>query len=236
MTDVTYCAAGCKTRNAAGDLERVQTSDSLALCDSCADRLWTFVRNIGRNYRELRRHMIRTSTPEVDDESAHTKTPVAPAPVRLEVVDLTDERHIKSVDNRRVVANVRGALGIVQRWSHTVRSSRRYKTPDPVTMTTELTVLERNFEWIVCQPWAGSMFHDLRKLNSRILDAVGIQRQRPLGRCDAVVQDDENGPHVCGGPIFILRYTLGVVCGSCQRQYGRDELESRWPASLISRA
>lgn len=234
MSDVTYCSAGCKTRNDAGELEPIQTRDGLALCESCAERLGEFLKNIRRNYPELRRHMLRVAGTA---DERHQTNPVPPAPLRVAILDLIDERHIQAVDGSRAVLNVRGSLGVVQRWSETVRIQRRFTyRPPAVTMDGELELLTRNYEWIVLQPWAGSMFHQLRRLNSRILDAIGIQRQKPIGRCDTVIQDDETGPRTCGGPIFMLRYTLGVVCGSCQRQYGRDELESRWPAQLIARA
>ncbi|GAA3510131.1 hypothetical protein GCM10022234_00420 [Aeromicrobium panaciterrae] len=231
------CMNGCEERNDEDELEPVYTSDRFTLCDNCIRRLDKYIDNIRKNYPRLVAHLMPGSV-EKDPESKQTKKPVAPLPVRVEVIDLADERHYL-IGGSLPIENVRGAVGVIQRWAMTVRTQRRFTTrPKRYTIASELAVLERSWEWVLQQPWTPALMKDMRKLNSELSNAVGLYRFRPTAWCPTVLQPGDAGnestePVLCEGPLLTLsRDPLAIVCLKCRRKYDRDDADRLWREKL----
>lgn len=232
------CMNGCAERNDQDELEPVYTSGNYTLCDNCIDRLDRYITNIRKNYPRLVAHLMPGSV-EKDPDSKQTKKPVAPLPVRVEVIDLADERHYL-LGGSLPIANVRGAVGVIQKWAMTVRTQRRFThRPQRFTITTELAVLESSWQWVLQQPWTPALMKDMRKLNSHLSNAVGLYRFKPTAWCPTVLQPGDSGndtdkPVACLGPLYTkTRDPLLIVCLKCRRKYNRDDTERLWREKLL---
>ncbi|WP_311208751.1 MULTISPECIES: hypothetical protein [unclassified Aeromicrobium] len=244
------CMNGCERLDtAAGRLEPVRTHPPYVVCDACVERVLGFVDTIGQHYPRLDGFILPGSAEVDPDTPAGPRDDHSVVPLRVAVVDLTDSRHLRVVEvdedgrhrhmdpARPPLANVRGVTGVVQRWAQQMRVERNSAGPDRPTLDTELGYVEDHLDYALSRPWAPSMFHDLRKVQSRVLDAVGIQRRRPIAFCDTLLDDPDTDepPYTCGGPMFALRDTFGVVCTRCHRRYGVDELTPGARRPLVTR-
>lgn len=229
------CLNGCQ--RGSGDARGpVLCEPGMLLCDPCQSRLDTWLRAIPDAYALLPAVQDHGTVPG-NPETARTKQPDAPAPMRLEVTDLLDTR------------NERGALGILHAWANAVRDERRlprrctcnHARPShgtgrgpakhhctaagcgcsryheiPHTMAGECALLLAHLAWCAQQDWAGDLYDELRILQRQLADTVGDYRAKPVGKCAALT--DRPGapvPVLCGGALVMDRTGHGVHCVTC---------------------
>ncbi|MFC5268443.1 hypothetical protein ACFPJ1_40595 [Kribbella qitaiheensis] len=175
-------------------------------------------------------------------ENARTKQPDAPAPMRLEVVDLLDQRPGF------------GALALLHGWAELVREQRNQprhctcghlalghqpnsvvactaKTcrchayqPIAPTVAAECKMILANLAYCTEQAWAGDLYTELKDLNRQLADTVGDYRARPVGKC-AKLTDKPGVPVqvLCGGALVMDREGHGVTCLTCGTHHRADE-------------
>lgn len=242
------CLNGCERLNqSTGRLEPVRTYPPAVVCDACTERLHGFLSNVEQHYPRVRDFILPGSAEADPDAPRGPRDDRTVVPLRVAVIDLTDTRHKRRVydddgspafnPDAPPLANRRGATGVVQRWAEQVRVERHTDTPAQPRMDTEVDYLTAHLDYTLTRPWVPKMFHDLRKVSSAVLDAVGIQRRKVIGYCDTLIDDPDTDepPYTCAGPMFALRDTFGVFCARCHRRYGIDELDHTHARPLVTR-
>lgn len=237
------CLNGCQT-GTGPERGMVACEPGKHLCPRCLNRLGGWLRAIPDSYALLPTVQDHGTVPG-NPESAKTKQPDAPAPMRLEVTDLLDTR------------NERGALGIVHAWAQLVRDERRLPrrctcdharpthgtgrgpakhhctaagcgcsqyTETPATFTGECRLLTAHLHWCAEQEWAGDLYTEIRHLDRQLSDTVGDYRARPVGKCAAWIERP-GAPleSLCGGALVMDRDKHGVVCLGCGKEYAADD-------------
>lgn len=238
------CVNGCHTGH--GDSRRAtETEGDAQLCHRCIKRLDTWLRIIPDAFRWLlwvKDHGSVAGNPE----SAHTKRPDAPAPMRLEIIDLLDNR------------DQRGVLGIAHGWAQLIRDERRaypdcsacrhprskhvpaiFGTPcggdkncacagytqSAATVAGECAFIGQHLAWVTEQDWVGDLYAELRPLARELGDAVGDYRPAAIGMCLAEV--DAPGlltKVLCGGALYRDQTGHGVHCVQCGDRTDVDTL------------
>ncbi len=217
---MTACANGCKTRpDTDGNRHPVLTDDPSLLCRACEDRLLGWLEKIPQHYTLLP-DFIEHGTVDRNPESKATKSSVAQAPMRLEIVDLLDERHGRRWNGTAPADDRRGVLGILESWARLVREEKNITTSETATVAYEAATLRRHLLWIAEQPWITELYDDIRDLHRQLADAVGDYRPKPVGVCGVVTEDGE-----CGGPLMPARYAVGVHCTRCGASWTENDLE-----------
>jgi hypothetical protein len=214
------------------------------LCPRCLDRLEHWLRDIPDSYALLPVVQEHGTVPG-NPESAKTKQPDAPAPMRLEVTDLLDTR------------DGRGALGVVHAWAQLIRDERRLParrchcdharpthgqgrghdkghctaagcgcrtyTPGPYYVHAETRLILAHLDWCGQQEFAGDLYRELKDLTRQMSDTIGDYRARPVGKCAAWI-DRPGAPLqvLCGGALVMDRDKQGVVCLGCGKEYAAD--------------
>ena len=225
MTDLSYCASGCTTRDG-NKLTPTLTEPPSTLCDHCLNVLWDKLKTIGTHYPTLRQNLLPGSV-EKDPDVKQAKRTEAPAPMRLVIVDLTDNRPIPDTLDANGVPKVRGVTGLLQQWSNMVRHQRSMTPQKHPTVDTELQVLRDHYWWIVDQIWAVTLLNEIRDIARTVLDAAGVYRARPLAWCDEQITTEEHPePHSCGGPLF--KIGEGPTCVKCHVTWTSDSLAARY--------
>jgi len=219
VSEVIYCANRCTRPTDSGDRIRVQTEPPSQLCNRCEDNLRQWLRDIPDRYALLPL-FVEHGTTEPDPDKRSAKRTDAPAPMRLEVVDLLDERYGRRWLGTEAADDRRGVLGTLESWARMVREERNLPRPEGhATVTGEAALLSRHLLWIVEQPWVDEFYDDIKAVNRNLRDAVGDHRVRPVGRCP--VTSDEG---TCGGALMPTKVG-GVRCVSgCGTQWGYDDL------------
>ena len=197
---LSHCLNGCESR-AGTPASRVLCEPGKSLCPRCLDRLDTWLRQIPDSYALLP-SVVDHGTVAADPGTKRTKRPDAPAPMRLEVVDLLDTR------------DARGVLGQLQPWADLVRDQRRLTIATEPTVTNVCRLLLAHLPWIAEHEWAGDLYDEIRVLARTLADTIGEYRPKPVGKC-ARLDDGE----VCGGALVMDRHGLGVHCLGCGSRY-----------------
>lgn len=240
----TGCLNGCHTGH--GDARRPTEPDGHAtLCRRCIKRLDTWLRIIPDAFRHLLWVKDHGTVPG-NPESAHVKAPDAPAPLRLEILDLLDVRPD------------RGALGLVHGWAELVRDQRHAPRPcagactharashgtdrrhrgctvvgcqcpryqaEKVTVAGECAFIGTQLAWVTGQDWVGDLYAELQPLARALSDAVGDYRPAAIGMCLATVPAPGLDTDVlCGGPLYRDEDGYGVHCARCGDQTDVDTL------------
>jgi hypothetical protein len=216
---------------------------------SCTERLGSWLQSIVSNYALLPT-VVEHGTVAGNPESAHTKRPDPPAPMRLDVVDLLDTR------------DQRGVLGVLHSWARIVREDRRLHEPcatcthqpgthwttpkkphctaigctcpryllPQATVAGEAAFLASHLAWITGQDWGCELYAELRPLARQLSDAVGEFRPRPVGRCMALVpvavgniNDAATIDVLCDGPLMMDQSGYGVACSRCSNRIEANE-------------
>lgn len=205
---------------------------------SCLTRLDKWLRQIPESYALclwVRPH----GSVAADPGTKATKRPDPPAPMRLEVTDLLDQR------------DGRGVLGIVHSWAELVRDQRhdtrpctctharpshnqhrctaqgcgcqQYRPVDP-TVTRECAYLITHLAHCAGQDWAGDLYDEIRILARTLADTVGEYRPKPVGKCAALRVVPETTVQVpCGGALVMDREGAGVHCLRCGSRHEANE-------------
>jgi hypothetical protein len=167
------------------------------------------------------------------------------SPARLDVVVLTDPRSypyaprtngpacrdcwhgtcmaMRAWENARA-AQADGLLsifGVLGSWARLVREERNLEWPAEVTVTSERRTLSSHLDWVSDQPWVDEFVGDLRTLRTQLKAANGTNepRKKPVGICPTLLASGE-----CGGRLWPNERLGEVVCESCERNFGPDEL------------
>lgn len=207
------------------------------LCASCRKRLDKWLRAIPDVFALLPAVVMHGTVPS-DPGTKHTRRPDPPAPMRLEVIDLLDQRPGY------------GALGILHSWAELVRDERaiphqcacghedqRHRWAPPLlahcraekctcdyyeraqsTVAGEAATLIVNLAWCTGQAFAGDLYQEIRVLARTLDDTVGEYRPKPVGRCPAMLDETS----VCGGPLVMDREGTGVHCLRCPNKVAAD--------------
>lgn len=211
---------------------------------SCTAKLDRWLRDIPDLFGLLLWVKDRGTVPG-NPENAQTKQPDAPAPMRLEVVDLLDVRPGF------------GALAILHGWAEAIRDERKlprrcdclharpthgqgrgadkghctaagcgctaFHETQP-TVSGECGLLIGHLAWCAQQEWAGDFHREIKDLARVLADTVGDYRVRPIGKCAAWI-DRPGAPLqvLCGGALVMDRDKQGVVCLGCGKDYTADD-------------
>lgn len=224
-SDYQTCVLGCEDADENGNLTPRLAIDAAMICEPCLKRLSKSLTDIRDHYPELRKFLTPGTTP-TDDDIKRTPRPTAPIPVRLAVVDLTDERHVTTAYGPlRAAENVRGAVGRLQYWANFTRERRGQRTLPHPTIGTETLLLSAHLPWIAAQSWVSEFATEIYKLRREILDTIGVMRAKPLARCTQTINHTVDGhtmPEICRGPIFQFKKT--VMCVRCRTVWASERL------------
>jgi hypothetical protein len=234
------CVNGCQT-GTQDERAMVLCAPSELLCPRCQTRLDKWLRSIPDHFSLLPSVVDRGTVP-ADPGTKHTKRPDPPAPMRLEVTDLLDQR------------TGRGVLGIVHSWAELTRDQRNqprrctcghmalghrsYGTirctatkcvcgdyqPLPPTVTSECALLVANLPWAAGQAFIGELYDEIKQLHRTLADTVGEYRVKPVGKCAAFI--DRPGVPVqvlCGGALVMDKERVSVKCLGCGQRHEANE-------------
>lgn len=201
---IIYCDNGCNTNG-----HPKQTEHGDHLCSNCDNQLRRWLNTIPDNYALL--HLfIEHGTVERNPESQVTKRPTAPAPMRLEIIDLLDERLGRKWLGIAPTNDRRGALGTLKAHLDHIADDRHLtNVPTHPTVTEACRLLQRHRIWVIQQDWAHDFFTEIKQLNRDLSDAIGDYQRPPVGHCHV---EHETGR--CNGPLFANPYG-GVRCVKC---------------------
>jgi hypothetical protein len=217
---MTACANGCRTRpDPDGNRHPVTTEDPSLLCRHCEDRLLGWLEKIPEHYALLP-EFIEHGSVERNPESKATKASVAPAPMRLDVIDLLDTRLGRKWSGTQPADDRRGVLGTLETWARLVREEKNITASQACTVAYEAATLRRHLLWVAEQDWVGELYDDIGRVHRDLADAVGDYRPRPVGVCQAVTEDGD-----CGGPLMPSRWSVGVACPRCGASWSEADLE-----------
>lgn len=228
MTDtdlgkITYCVNACTTRRRDEKVPKRTTPPS-KLCRSCEDRLREWLEEIPTN-AALAPAVIEHGTVDPDPGSKSTKRAWAPAPLRLEVLDLLDGRLGRKWMGTAVREDMRrGPLGdlideadvVVDRAGVTPRVP-----PIEMTMAEVCAFLTRHLAWVTRQDTddVRAFYKTIGKVHRAFADAVGDFRRPPVAHCHITRADGTS----CGGPIYASDYG-GVRCARCKTTWDPGQL------------
>lgn len=216
MSEINYCTNGCTRRE--GDLtHRITTEGKSQLCSHCEDRFHTWLTKLPDAYTLLPL-FVEHGTTDRNPESKTTKATDAPAPMRLDVIDLLDTRPGRRWNGTEPTDDHRGVIGTLKPWVEQLCDERPLTTITSITVTSACQILDRHRLWIAEQDWVGDLYDDIRQLHRTVSNAVGDYRQKPVGRCTKVKDESE-----CGGPLF-PNATAGVTCARCNDHTPADRL------------
>ena len=137
----------------------------------------------------------------------HGKRADPPAPVNLDVADITDPR----------TSQVIAAMG----WARIVVEDRRLAVlPSDVAECAGL--LTRHLEWVAAQDWADEACDEISAAARTLRWATGDNPDAPLGTCPDI--DPRGEQDRCGGPLRWVEGTTAVRCGRCGSHWAEADL------------
>lgn len=213
MTDIRYCATGCKT---AGKPRQIEAP--AAICRSCEDNIRKWLASIPTNYALLPTFVEHGTTERNPDQGA-VKRIHAPAPMRLEIIDLLDTRRGRKWLGTDVTSDRRGVVGTLLAWATEVIDGRELTIQPHHTVVSLCDFLCRHIPWVIEQGWASDMHAELKTLDRALKDAIGDYRPRPVGKCHVDTEDNV----ACGGPLLANNFG-GVMCPRCGATWDASKL------------
>lgn len=181
--------------------------ENATICEQHEHQLRTWLRETPERYALLPA-FIEHGTTDRNPDAKTARNVDAPAPMRLEVLDLLDDRLGRKWQGIAVTDERRGVVGTLNAWANEVRDAKRIAPATTPTVSGEAHLLSLHVAWIVQQDWAADLHTEIRDLHRRLGDAIGIHRQRPVGSCPV---DDGDGP--CGVALYPSQFG-GVRCRS----------------------
>lgn len=219
MSDINYCANGC-TRRHGDEYLPVTTEGKSQLCNQCESRFHDWLTKIPENYA-LAPMFVEHGTTDKNPESKATKSANAPAPMRLDIIDLLDTRRGRKWNGTEVTEDRRGTIGTLQAYASELIDTRPLTaTPLPTSVSGCCALLDRHRLWLTEQEWIPDAYADIKKLHRSLSDAIGDYRQKPVGKCHTI---PENAETACGGSLFAGTYG-GVHCARCGATWDADHL------------
>jgi hypothetical protein len=210
---VHYCDNGCATNKQ----PRI-TEPPSRICRRCEDELnkWlTAIPDIYALLPQFRDHGTTDSNPE----SKTTKAAEAPAPMRLEVIDLLDERLGRIWQGTAPAHDRRGVIGTLQAHVERLLEERNQPIPNNLTVSSACAILNRHRLWLAEQIWISDLHKEIKTTHRAMSDAIGDYRPRPVGRCHIDTEDGE----ACGGGLYANPYG-GVRCSKCAATWDAEHL------------
>lgn len=218
MSEVRYCANGC-TRLSAGERIPATTEPPSNLCNRCEENLKKWLTEIPDRYAKLEQFLDPDTTPNDNPDVKRGRQIHAPAPLRLEVLDLLDERRGRKWQGLAPTTDRRGTVGTLHAIATEIRDTRHLtKLVKRPTVRGEAALILKHMFWLAEQEWVADTHEELRTLHRLLGDAIGEHRPRAVGVC--VV---DNGEGECGGPLLPSRLG-GVHCPRCGSTWDIDEL------------
>lgn len=219
MSTLRYCTNGC-TRKTGDEKIRVQLDpdNPSRICGRCESNLATWLRDIPTNYTLLPTFLEHGTTERNPDSKATKRSEVA-APMRLDVIDLLDERLGRKWHGTHVTEDRRGVIGILHAHVERVRDERNLTATIVGSVTTYAAFLHRHQLWLVEQDWISDLYNEIKALNKAVEEATGKYRRPPVGKCH--IEDDDGKP--CAGPLFASDYG-GVHCARCSETWDSGHL------------
>lgn len=214
MSELRYCAKGCK-RNG----HPTQIEPPAHVCERCEDQIRRWAGEIPNLYALLPR-FLEHGTIEKNPDSKATKAATAQAPMRLEIVDLLDERRGRKWLGTEPTDDHRGVYGTLTAIANEIRDGRNMATPEPNSVTGACELITTHARWLTNQDAATAVHDELKNLHRQLSDAVGVYRPKPVGRCHVVPEDAEDP---CGGPLLASTYG-GVRCPKCGAVWDAEQL------------
>lgn len=214
---IRYCVTGCKTKTDSGERIRVRTDSKSYLCRRCEDNLHTWLTKIPALYALLPKFAIPGST-EKNPETVATKRAEAPAPVRLEILDLLDTRHGRKWNGTAAAHDRRGVLGTLLVHAERLTDEKPLSTQPKPNVAAVCELLDRHRLWLAEQDWIQFLYADTQDMHRACADANGEYRRPPVGRCPI---DTDNGH--CEGPLF-ANPAGGVHCAKCDATWDATRL------------
>lgn len=175
----------------------------LRLCRRCRTRLARDLADIITNWRLL----SELHEPGRGGSGHHGKRADPPAPVNLDVADITDPR----------TSQVIAAMG----WAQIVVEERRLATA-PTDVAEAAALLTRHLEWVAAQEWAGEACDEIGQAARMLRHLTGDAPERSIGTCRA--PDPRDPSRDCGGPLRWVDGTLSVVCSRCHDTWTEQDL------------
>lgn len=214
MSEIRYCANGCTKAGT-----RTTTDNKSTLCRRCEDNIHTWLTKIPDLYTLLPGYTLPGTTDKNPDSKATKKAQLA-APIRLDVIDLLDNRKGRIWNGTAPAHDRRGVAGTLQVHVDRLREERHLTTPhDDTNITAACALLDRHRLWIAEQDWATYLHDDLKQTHRELSDATGDYRRPPVGRCHVIPEDGDR----CGGPLFANTYG-GVHCPKCGATWDANHL------------
>ena len=128
----------------------------------------------------------------------HGKRADPPAPVNLDVTDVTDPR----------TSGVIAAMG----WAQIVVEERRLSVA-PSDVADAAALIARHIDWVAAQDWADDACDEISAAARTLRHITGDAPDPPIGTCPDI---DPRGEHdTCGGPLRWVDGSTAVVCGRC---------------------
>lgn len=216
MTEIRYCTNGCK-RDSDGDRIPVQTEPPSRICRHCEDNLHDWLTQIPDLYALLPT-FATPGTVDKNPESKATKRAEAPAPVRLEVLDLLDTRLGRIWNGLAPAHDRRGVLGTLLTHAENLTDTRPLSKPPAPNVTAICALLDRHRLWLAEQDWIKYLYDDTKQIHRQLSDATGDYRRPPVGHCHV-----ERPEGRCNGPLFANK-SGGVRCAKCGAIWDADHL------------
>lgn len=184
-------------------------------CARCLSRLDEALEDIVTLYALLP-SVMEPGSVQLDD-MPHGKRTDAPAPVRLDVLALTDSRSTWA--QRR--GEIPSVLSVLSGWSRIVIEDCNLSIPTEATVTTEAGLLRTHLQWIGKQAWVDDMWKEIRMVRSNLKDVCGEPLPKPIGTCPAEVIE-EGQVVTCGALLYAPTYGDTVRCRDCNTTWSRD--------------
>lgn len=137
----------------------------------------------------------------------HGKRADPPAPVNLDVADITDPR----------TSQVIAAMG----WAQIVVEERRLAVA-PSDVAEAAGLLARHLEWLAAQDWADEACDEIGQAARTLRHITGDSPEPPLGKCPDI--DPRGEADCCGGPMRWADGTATVVCARCGSSWDEGSL------------
>lgn len=198
------------------------------LCEHHLAMLREQLKDCAEMFALLPEFLLPGSTPP-DDGSKHTKKGTIPAPVRLDVLALTDPRNASDLEwsyesnwdpaRGRMTGNGADIPTFrlwLDGWAEYIRSERRMGDGDR-TVAGNAHLVHVHMEWLAADSLLTVFVRELKNAHRALLTGVGRSPKRPLGKCWLLVDAFE-----CAGPIWLDGD--GASCGKCKETWSGSEL------------
>lgn len=189
-----------------------KTAAARRSCDTCLHELGTLLDELDDRLPLLPDMLIPSGVPS----SVRLARDASPAPLRVDVLALLDERGDLSV------------TGVLQPFADTLAGERRLSGQvDPITS------LRAHLEWISAADWLEAFAKTLRRIAAEVCRVVG-EDAKPVATCrrdvGSRVEIGSDGERVevpveCRGTITATPYSDTAVCRRCGDVWPRDRWE-----------